>query len=214
MHWSSHTTLLVYHLTFLSSLVPSPSGNDQTHTGIIIPSFKTFKLPLSIFPYLLPTFGFSYSLALTSQRNRRIYLNTSLLSWDCLIVSRVSPLLLYRCCCCAAAAHDGSTVPSKTPNVFLTGLMSTFATNYIPSGGLIVLLTQSSIPISMYISKVSLLLWPDHSSHDWHTLAFVVLSPDLSQCALHAFTVFRSYYRHGRHFDCFDAQFYGRCRWW
>jgi len=35
----------------------------------------------------------------------------------------------------------------------IAGVMQTFAVNYIPSGGLIILLTQSAIPISMIISK-------------------------------------------------------------
>jgi len=35
----------------------------------------------------------------------------------------------------------------------IAGIMQTFAVNYIPSGGLIILLTQSAIPISMVISK-------------------------------------------------------------
>jgi len=36
------------------------------------------------------------------------------------------------------------------------GIMQTFAVNHIPSGGLIILLTQAAIPISMLISKISL----------------------------------------------------------
>jgi len=38
----------------------------------------------------------------------------------------------------------------------IAGVMQTFAVNYIPSGGLIILLTQSAIPISMIISKLLL----------------------------------------------------------
>jgi len=38
----------------------------------------------------------------------------------------------------------------------IAGLMQSFSVNYIPSGSLIVLLTQSAIPISMIISKIML----------------------------------------------------------
>jgi len=38
----------------------------------------------------------------------------------------------------------------------IAGLMQSFAVNYIPSGSLIVLLTQSAIPISMIISRIML----------------------------------------------------------
>lgn len=55
------------------------------------------------------------------------------------------------------------------------GVMQSFSVNYIPNGALIILLTQSSIPISMFVSRI---LLPDKAKYEKHNYigALVVIA--------------------------------------